>query len=58
MSGAIQRFICGDCNKAFSINLGFEKINHSSEAVTTKIELHFSWGYITQYTKIDSIIEC
>jgi transposase-like protein len=41
-SGAIQRFICGDCNKTFSINLGFEKMKHNPKAVTTAIQLYFS----------------
>lgn len=41
-SGAIQRFICSDCNKTFSINLGFEKMKHNPKAVTTAIQLYFS----------------
>jgi transposase-like protein len=41
-SGGIQRFICGDCNKTFSINLGFEKMKHNPKAVTTAIQLYFS----------------
>jgi len=38
-SGGIQRFICGDCNKTFSINLGFEKMKHNPKAVTTAIQI-------------------
>ena len=41
-SGGIQRFICGDCKKTFSINLGFEKMKHNPKAVTTAIQLYFS----------------
>lgn len=41
-SGNIQRFICGGCNRTFSINLGFEKMKHNPKAVTTAIQLYFS----------------
>jgi putative transposase len=41
-SGDIQRFLCGNCNRTFSINLGFEKMKHNPQAVTTAIQLYFS----------------
>jgi transposase-like protein len=41
-SGSIQRFLCGSCNRTFSINLGFEKMNHNPQAVTSAIQLYFS----------------
>lgn len=41
-SGSIQRFICGDCKRTFSINLGFEKMKHNPQAITTSIQLYFS----------------
>jgi putative transposase len=41
-SGSIQRFICGDCCRTFSINLGFERMKHNPQAVTTAIQLYFS----------------
>jgi len=41
-SGNIQRFICGSCNRTFSINLGFEKMKHNPQAVTSAIQLYFS----------------
>jgi putative transposase len=41
-SGSIQRFICGDCSRTFSINLGFERMKHNPQAVTTAIQLYFS----------------
>ena len=28
-NGNIQRFLCSDCGKTFSINLGFEKMKHN-----------------------------
>ncbi len=41
-SGAIQRFLCADCHRTFSINLGFEHMKHSPQAVTTAMQLYFS----------------
>src|SRR4030042_4794210 len=28
-SGCIQRFLCSDCGKTFSVNIGFEKMKHN-----------------------------
>jgi len=41
-SGDIQRFICENCGKTFSINIGFEKMKHNPKAITTAIQLYFS----------------
>jgi len=41
-SGDIQRFECLDCNRTFSINIGFEKMKHNPQAVTTAMQLYFS----------------
>jgi transposase-like protein len=41
-SGDIQRFLCSDCNKTFSINLGFEKMQSSPEAITQALQLYFT----------------
>ncbi len=41
-SGDIQRFICENCCKTFSINIGFEKMKHNPQAITTAIQLYFS----------------
>jgi transposase-like protein len=49
-SGDIQRFICYDCNKKFSINIGFEKMKHNPQAVTTAMQLYFS-GESLRHTK-------
>jgi len=39
---AIQRFLCSDCNKTFSMNLGFEKMKHDPKGITTAMQLYFS----------------
>ena len=41
-SGDIQRFLCEDCKRTFSINIGFEKMKHNPQAITTAIQLYFS----------------
>ncbi|MFH0897321.1 MAG: DDE-type integrase/transposase/recombinase [Candidatus Bathyarchaeota archaeon] len=41
-SGDIQRFYCFNCEKTFSVNIGFEKMKHNPQAVTTAMQLYFS----------------
>jgi putative transposase len=40
--GSIQRFLCSGCKRTFSINIGFEKMKHNPQAVTTAMQLYFS----------------
>lgn len=42
VSGDIQRFVCSDCHRTFSVNVGFEKMKHNPKAVTTALQLYFS----------------
>ena len=41
-SGSIQRFLCSDCGKTFSVNIGFEKMKHNPQAITSAMQLYFS----------------
>ena len=41
-TGDIQRFLCGDCKRTFSLNLGFEKMKHDPKGVTMAMQLYFS----------------
>lgn len=41
-AGAIQKFYCRDCHHYFTINIGFEKMKHNPQAVTSAIQLYFS----------------
>ncbi len=41
-SGRIQRFVCADCNRTFSVNIGFERMKHNPQAITTAMQLYFS----------------
>ncbi len=40
--GDIQRFCCLDCGKTFSLNIGFQRMKHSSQAITTAMQMYFS----------------
>ena len=40
--GDIQRFCCLDCHKTFSVNLGFERMKHNPQAITTAMQMYFS----------------
>ena len=41
-SGEIQRFLCTACDKTFSVNLGFERMKHNPQAITTAMQMYFS----------------
>ena len=38
----IQRFKCNNCDKKFSINLGFEKMKASPQMITSALQLYFT----------------
>jgi putative transposase len=40
--GDIQKFKCKSCNRFFSINIGFAKMKHNPQGITTAIQLYFS----------------
>jgi putative transposase len=40
--GDIQKFNCKDCGKYFTINIGFEKMKHNPQGITTAMQLYFS----------------
>lgn len=39
---SIQRMVCTDCSKTFSINLGFEGMKASPQAITSAMQLYFT----------------
>ena len=41
-SGDIQKFNCKSCHRYFTINIGFEKMKHNPQGVTTAMQLYFS----------------
>ncbi|MDN5847090.1 MAG: hypothetical protein L0H53_12550 [Candidatus Nitrosocosmicus sp.] len=40
--GDLQKFQCNDCNRCFTINLGFERMKHNPQGITTAIQLYVS----------------
>jgi len=40
--GDIQKFYCRNCQQYFSFNVGFERMKHSPQAITTAMQLYFS----------------
>ncbi len=40
--GEIQKFYCRNCRKYFSFNVGFERMKHNPQAITTAMQLYFS----------------
>ena len=40
--GDIQKFHCQTCGKYFTINIGFEKMKHNPQGITTAMQLYFS----------------
>lgn len=40
--GDIQKFYCRDCHHYFSFNIGFERMKHNPQAITTAMQLYFS----------------
>jgi transposase-like protein len=41
-SGIIQKFSCRDCRHYFTVNIGFEKMKHNPQAITSAMQLYFS----------------
>jgi transposase-like protein len=40
--GAIQKFYCRDCHHYFTVNIGFERMKHNPQAITSAMQLYFS----------------
>jgi transposase-like protein len=40
--GDIQKFACKSCGKFFTVNLGFERMKHNPQGITTAMQLYFS----------------
>jgi transposase-like protein len=40
--GVVQKFFCKACGKYFTVNLGFERMKHNPQGITTAMQLYFS----------------
>jgi putative transposase len=41
-AGDIRRFMCLDCKKTFSVNIGFERMKHNPQVITSAMQLYFT----------------
>ncbi len=41
-AGNLQVFYCRDCHKYFTINIGFERMKHNPQAITSAMQFYFS----------------
>jgi transposase-like protein len=39
--GDIQKYLCKDCNRHFTFNIGFERMKHDPKAITMAMQLYF-----------------
>ena len=57
-SGNIQRFACLDCGKTFSVNIGFERMKHNPQAITSAMQLYFSGESLRNTMESLRLIRC
>ena len=50
-AGDIQRFLCVDCGKTFSVNIGFERMKHNPQAITAAMNFYFNGESLRNTTK-------
>jgi putative transposase len=54
----IHRYLCKECGKRFSFNIGFDKMHASPQAITSAIQLYFtgeSFRNIKQFLKLQGV---
>jgi transposase-like protein len=49
--GDIQKFACKACGKFFTVNLGFERMKHNPQGITTAMQLYFSGASLRGVSK-------
>lgn len=57
-SGDIQRWSCRDCRKWFTINLGFERMQATPQAITSAMQLYFtgeSFRNVQKFLKLQGV---
>jgi putative transposase len=55
---SIQRYLCKDCGKRFSFNIGFEKMRAPPDAITSAMQLYFtgeSFRNVMRFLKLRGI---
>ncbi|MGI0090424.1 MAG: DDE-type integrase/transposase/recombinase [Nitrososphaerales archaeon] len=56
--GDLQRFLCKNCGKLFSFNVGFEKMKHNPQAITSAMQLYFSGESLRNVCKSLKLLGC
>ena len=49
--GDIQKYVCKECSRYFTINIGFEKMKHNPQAITSAMQLYFSGESLCNTTR-------
>jgi len=49
--GDIQKFSCKACGKFFTVNIGFERMKHNPQGITTAMQLYFSGESLRSVSK-------
>ena len=58
-SGDVQRFLCRNCKKTFSTNLGFAKMRATPQAITSALQMYFtgeSLRNIEKFMRLQGIV--
>ncbi|HEV2138245.1 MAG TPA: DDE-type integrase/transposase/recombinase [Nitrososphaerales archaeon] len=50
-AGDIQKFNCLDCKRYFTVNVGFEGMKHSPQAITSAMQLYFTGASLRNVQK-------
>jgi putative transposase len=56
--GNIQRYLCKNCGKRFSFNIGFEKMHASPQMNTSAMQLYFtgeSFRNVQKFLKMQGV---
>ncbi len=56
--GSLQRYMCKDCGKKFSFNIGFEKMKATPQVITSAMQLYFtgtSYRNVAKFLKLQGI---
>jgi len=56
--GDLQRYVCKDCGKKFSFNVGFEKMKASPKVITSAMQLYFtgtSYRNVVKFLRLQGV---
>jgi transposase-like protein len=56
--GDVQRYLCKDCGKKFSFNIGFEKMKATPQVITSAMQLYFtgtSYRNVSKFLRLQGV---